>query len=155
MNKEIPANNFSRRVRSLKRYSIEIVSVLCTTAFFALYLLVFRLSYLVDDDITMISLVSGYWGGKPVPFMVYSNAIWGFLLMPLYAIHSNINWEIWLFLAINFLSVLALIYITLSRPFHFIYRIAAVLAILTCDGFFLVNIAYTEIQRLRFWLDHV
>ena len=134
-----------RFVHFIKQYQAEIVSFLCTAVFFSLYLSVFRLGYLVNDDITMISLVSGYLGGKPVPFMIYSNVIWGFLLIPLYAIHSNLNWEIWLFIIINFLSVWALIYIAFSRPLHIIYKLAGVLAILACDGFFLINITFTVI----------
>ena len=46
---------------------------------------------------------------------------------------------------LNFLSVWALSYVALSRPLHNIYKLAAILAILTCDGFFLINITYTEI----------
>ena len=130
---------------SLRPHGAGIVSLLCTAVFFVLYLAVFRLGYLVNDDITMISLVSGYLGGTPVPFMNYSNVIWGFLLIPLYATHSNLNWEIWLFILINFLSVWALVFIALSRPVHILYKLAGVLAVLACDGFFLIDITYTEI----------
>ena len=138
--------NFHLRfVHFIKHYQAEIASFLSTAVFFALYLSVFRLGYLVNDDITMISLVSGYLGGKPVPFMVFSNVIWGFLLIPLYAIHSNLNWEIWLFVIINFLSVLALVYVAFSRPLHIVYKLAGVLTILACDGFFLINITFTVI----------
>jgi hypothetical protein len=146
LKKGIMIFNFHFRfVHFIKHYLAGIISFLCTAVFFALYLSVFRLGYLVNDDITMISLVSGYLGGKPVPFMIYSNVIWGFLLIPLYAIHSNLNWEIWLFVIINFLSVWALVYVALSRPLHIIYKLAGILAILTCDGFFLSNITFTEI----------
>ena len=138
--------NFHLRfVHFIKHYQTGIVSFLSTAVFFALYLSVFRLGYLVNDDITMISLVSGYLGGKPVPFMVFSNVIWGFLLIPLYAIHSNLNWEIWLFILINFLSVWALVYIAFSRPLHIVCKLAGVLAILACDGFFLINVTFTVI----------
>ncbi len=142
---KIRMNYFSRFMQFLKLYWAGIISFLCTTAFFVLYLAVFRLSYLVNDDITIISLVSGYLGGKPVPFTVYSNVIWGFILNAMYSIHTNLNWEIWLFMLVNFLSVWVLGYVALSRPLHNIYKLAAILAILTCDGFFLVNITYTEI----------
>jgi len=145
MNIKIRGNNLPLLLQFLKLHWAGIVSFLCATTFFTLYLSIFRLSYLVNDDLTMISLVSGYLGGKPVPFMVYSNVIWGFLLIPLYAIHSSLNWEIWLFLLINFLSVWALVYIAVSRPLPAIYKIAGVLAILTCDGFFLLNITFTLI----------
>ena len=145
MNKQIRRNTPLQLVQLLKRYWAGIISFLCTAVFFALYLSVFRLGYLVNDDITMISLVSGYLGGKPVPFMVYSNVIWGFLLIPLYTIHSNLNWEIWLFILVNFLSVWALVYVALSRPLHIAYKLAGVLAILACDGFFLINITFTVI----------
>jgi hypothetical protein len=148
MIKRIHGDGLFQLVQSLKPHWAGGASLLCTAAFFALYLTVFRPGYLVNDDITMISLVSGYLGGKPVPFMVYSNVIWGFLLMPLYSIHSNLNWEIWLFVLVNFLSVWALVYIASSRPLHIIYKLAGVLAVLTCDGFLLINITYTEIAAM-------
>jgi hypothetical protein len=123
----------------------SIGSLLFTAGFFALYLSVFRSNYIVNDDIAMISLASGYLGGKPIPFLVFSNVLLGFLLNPLYSIHGSLNWEIWLFIAVNFLSVWALVYVALTRPLPTIYRFAGILAVLSGDGYFLTNITFTTI----------
>ena len=93
-----------------------LASLLVAIAFFILYLFVFRPGYQVDDDITMIQLASGYLGGTPVPFMVFSNVILGFLLNFLYRLPTNLNWEILFFLGINFLSVWSLVNIVFSLP---------------------------------------
>ena len=99
-----------------------LASLLCAIAFFILYLFVFRPGYQVDDDITMIQLASGYLGGTPVPFMVFSNVILGFILNLLYRLPSNLNWEILLFFGINFLSVWCLVYIVFSLPLKSAYK---------------------------------
>ncbi len=138
-------NNLGRFLRSFGSDNPSLASFLYTAAFFALYLLVFRPAYLVNDDLTIISLATGYWGGLRVPFLVYSNVIWGFLLVLLYGIPGNINWGVWLFVLINFLSVWSLVYLALSRPLRPLYRVAGVFAILACDGHFLMHITYTMI----------
>ncbi len=129
----------------LRRHRSLISSLLTTAAFFALYLAVFQPGYMVNDDITMISLASGYLGGKALPFLVFSNVILGFLLNGLYGIHSSLNWETWLFLAIYFLSVWALIYQATARAAHPAYRIASALAVLAAAGYALSNITFTLI----------
>jgi len=120
-----------------------LAGLLCATAFFILYLFVFRPGYQVDDDITMIQLVSGYLGGQPVPFMVFSNVILGFLLNFLYRLPTNLNWEIWLFFLLNFLSVWCLVYIVFSLPLKSAYKFFGVLVVFLSDSLFLLNITFT------------
>ena len=73
-NQTLPTKKSVRAILSIP----WLASLLCAIAFFVLYLFVFRPGYQVDDDITMIQLASGYLGGTPVPFMVFSNVILGF-----------------------------------------------------------------------------
>jgi hypothetical protein len=120
-------------------------SLVITILFFTFYLTVFRPAYTVTDDFSMISLVSGYLGGSPVPFMVFSNVLWGLILIPFYRLPSDLNWEILLFIGINFLSVWSLLHIALSRPLRAGYKIAGALAVLVCDSYFLLNITFTTI----------
>lgn len=128
----------------IKSHWTSLASVLWTAGFFALYLAVFRPGYAVSDDISMISLVSGYLGTTPVPFMTFSNVLLGFVLIPLYAIHSNLNWEIWLLIAVNFLSVWILVHLVLSHPLRLAYKIAGILVLLACDSYLLMRITYTS-----------
>jgi hypothetical protein len=120
-----------------------LASLLCAIAFFVLYLFVFRPGYQVDDDITMIQLASGYLGGTPVPFMVFSNVILGFLLDFLYRLPTNLNWEISVFFGINFLSVWCLVYVVFSLPLKSAYKFFGALIILLSDSLFLLNITFT------------
>jgi len=122
-----------------------LASLLVAIAFFILYLFVFRPGYQVDDDITMIQLASGYLGGTPVPFMVFSNVILGFLLDLLYKLPSNLNWEILIFIGVNFLSVWCLVYIVFSLPLKSIYKFSGGWVILLSDSLFLLNITFTTI----------
>ena len=120
-----------------------LASLLCAIAFFVLYLFVFRPGYQVDDDITMIQLASGYLGGTPVPFMVFSNVILGFLLNLLYRLPTNLNWEILIFFWINFLSVWCLVYLSCSLPLKSVHKFFGILVILLSDSLFLLNVTFT------------
>ena len=120
-----------------------LASLLCVTAFFILYLFVFRPGYQVDDDITMIQLASGYLGGVAVPFMVFSNVTLGFILNLLYRLPTNLNWEILIFFGINFLSVWCLAYVIFTLPLKSAYKFFGVLVILLSDSLFLLNITFT------------
>ncbi len=122
-----------------------IASLLLAAAFFLLHLLVFRPGYQVDDDVTMISLASGYLGGTPVPFLIFSNVLLGFLLNFLYGLPTNLNWEILLFVALNFFSVWCLVYLVLSFPLKTDGKIVGVFAVLLADSYFLLSITFTTI----------
>ena len=137
-NQTLPTKKSMRDILSIP----WLASLLYAIAFFILYLFVFRPGYQVDDDITMIQLVSGYFG-KPVPFMVFSNVVLGFLLNFLYRLPTNLNWEILIFFGINFLSVWCLVTIVLSMPLKFAYRFFGILVILELDSLFLLNITFT------------
>jgi hypothetical protein len=120
-----------------------LAGLLCALVFFILYLIVFRPGYQVDDDITMIQLASGYLGGQPVPFMVFSNVVLGFLLNFLYRLPTHLNWEIWLFFTLNFLSVWCLVYIIFSLPLKSTYKFFGVLVVFLSESLFLLNITFT------------
>lgn len=129
----------------IKSHWISIASFVWTAGFFAIYLAVFRPGYAVSDDISLISLVSGYLGTTPVPFMTFSNVLLGFVLIPLYAMHSNLNWEIWLLITVNFLSVWVLVHLVLLHPLRLAYKITGILVLLACDSYLLMRITYTSI----------
>ncbi len=120
-----------------------LAGLLCAISFFVLYLFVFRPGYQVDDDITMIQLVSGYLGGTPVPFMVFSNVILGFILNLLYRMPTNLNWEILIFFGIHFLSVWCLVYVVSCLPLKSVHKFFGILVILLSDSLFLLNITFT------------
>jgi len=120
-----------------------ILAGLITLLFFLVLLLGSHPGYEADDDISMLLLASGYLGGKAVPFLVFSNILWGFLLNLLYALPTRWNWEVLLFLLLNFISVYGLIHIVLARSPRVQVRAFAILIILLTDVFFLENINFT------------
>jgi hypothetical protein len=122
-----------------------VASLLVAIGFFLLYLLVFRPGYETDDDISIIMMASGYLGGEPVPFLFFSNVLLGFLLKPLYGLHSSINWEIWFFVALNFISVWALTGLLYSRSSKTSVRLFGAIIVLLSDSYFLLHINFTTI----------
>jgi len=136
-------NRALRRIYAFVRSPLG-VSLATTIIFFIIFLVVLRPGYETDDDLSIISLASGYLGGKPLPFLVYSNVLWGFLLNPLYALPSRINWEVLLFFVLNFISTTGLIYLVLSRPLRVVNKLFGILVILIADAFILMIINYTS-----------
>ncbi len=119
------------------------LSLVCSIAFFLIFMLVFRPGYAVNDDFGIISLASGYLGGQPVPFLMFSNVLLGFLLNSLYELHTRINWLIILSLAVNFLSIFTLLHLIFSAHLRRYQKLFAALAVLVCDTNFLMNITFT------------
>ena len=121
-------------------------SLLPAAAFFALYLLVLRPGYDVNDDVDIIGLASGYFTGKPVPYLPNSNVLWGLLLGQFYALPAGLNWEVLFFIAINFASVWVLLFIVFSRRSRTAQRLFGMTVVLVCDAYFLLNITFTTIS---------
>ena len=124
------------------------VSLLFTIIFFGIILGCLHPGYYIIDDPKIIWTASGYIGGKPVPFLVYSNVLLGMILTPLYSLGTNINWEIWLFICINFVSVWSLLYAVLSAPLPAAYKLAGMAIVLASDAYIILNITYTTITAL-------
>jgi hypothetical protein len=99
--------------------------------------------YAINDDLNMIALVDGYPGGHPVPFLVFSNVLLGFLLKPLYALPTALNWQVLLFVLVQFVAVWALLCLVFDGPASRTYRAYGVLAVLLCDAYFIQNLTFT------------
>jgi hypothetical protein len=111
--------------------------------YFALYLGVFRPGYAINDDIKMISVVAGYPIGSPQPFLIFSNVLLGFMLVPLYALATRANWEVLLFVLLQFVSVWAVLQAVLSSSLAARHKAFAVVAVLVCEAYFVLNITFT------------
>jgi hypothetical protein len=122
-----------------------VVSLFATVVFFAVFFMTFRFGYAVNDDIAMISIASGYLGGTASPVLFFSNVLLGFFLCTLYGIQSRLNWEILLFVIVNFMSVWSLVYLVFSRKSRLGIKLLGVLIILSCDAYFLISITFTAI----------
>lgn len=120
-------------------------SFLYTLIFFIIHLFLFHPGYGINDDLKIISLAAGYPGDTPAPFLVYSNVLVGFFLIPFYALHTALNWEILFFVAVNFLSVWAFLHIIFSQPWQVRQKLFSVLVILACNAYFILNLTFTTI----------
>jgi hypothetical protein len=123
-------------------------SFLATSVFFAAFLAILRPGYGTDDDIQMIATVAGYMGGKAFPFLIWSNDLLGTVLSFFYASKPTINWEIWLFVAVHFFSIWALIELIVSRSMTAGIKAFGVLVILFGDAYFLLNLTYTTVSAI-------
>jgi len=117
---------------------------LITAVFFGLCLFILRPGYWINDDLKIIWSVAGYpGGGETNPFMIFSNVLLGFLLAPLYALPTTLNWEIFLFALINACSIWAVLYVILTGPTSTEYHIWAVTAVLASGAILVLSITYT------------
>jgi hypothetical protein len=124
------------------------VTGLITILFFIIFEGLLHPGYAINDDLKIISIIYGFPAGDPAPFLVSSNVLLGFLLQPLYAFHSSLNWEILLFSAINFFSVWGLLYIIFSRPMNTAGKFFGGTIILACAAYFALNITFTNVALL-------
>lgn len=120
-------------------------SLLLSTIFVVLFLVFFQVNYGTNDDIQMISLLSGYFGGTPSAFTLFSNVILGFFFSLLYTLKESINWVTLFYFFISFLSIWSLIYCCLLLKKSKIYIAFCLLLVLLYNGYFLSNFTFTTI----------
>jgi hypothetical protein len=83
--------------------------------FSAIWYLVLRPGYWINDDLKAIWVLVGYPSGTgPVPFLVYSNVLLGFVLDALYGLPTQLNWAMILYAAINVFSIWVLLLLLLE-----------------------------------------
>ncbi len=123
-------------------------SLLVAVLYFIIFCGILHPGYAINDDLKMISILAGYPGNNPAPFLIFSNVLLGLILTPLYALHTNLNWEMLLFAAVNLLSVWALLYILLSEAIAEAYKVAGSIIILACTAYFALNITFTSTAAL-------
>lgn len=121
---------------------------LLAAVFFALLLLVvcFGLlhpGYETSDDVGMIALASGYVGGTRVPFLMYSNVLYGLLLVPLYGLPGHVNWEVVTFVALDLAASVGLAYVVLARRRSLPARAFALSALMIVASHVLHSITFT------------
>ena len=146
------AHSWKRPVNRIQDFVLLhplLASLFCTGSLFLFCFAIFRVGYGVNDDIQIISVASGYLGGKPFPFLIFSNVILGFALNFLYHFPTHINWEICFFIVVHFTSVWALIDIVLSRSLVK-WKAQAINLLIISSGeiYFLLNITFTTVAAV-------
>ncbi len=140
-----PLQNNGLYRRLLRPWTLSLV---LTLGFFAINLGLLHPGYAINDDLKIISILAGYPGNNPAPFPVFSNVLLGLMLVPLYSLHTAVNWEIWLFSVMNFLSVWALLHILLSGSMPTRHKLFGASFILACAAYFALNITFTSAAAL-------
>ncbi len=125
-----------------------IASLLCTSVFFAIFFGIFHPGYAINDDLKMIAIAAGYPANNPAPFLVFSNVLLGIVLVPLYSLHTTVNWEIWIFCTMNFFSVWAVLHILFSGSLPKRNKVLGVSLILASGAYFALNITFTSVAAL-------
>ena len=123
-------------------------SFLISFLFFCVYLLIFPIAYDTNDDILIVQLLSGYIGGVPQEFPVYSNVILGLLFRYLFNINNQINWVVIFYLVIDFLSIWSLIYTFLSARINLLSKFFGITVIFLFNIYFLSALTYTTISAI-------
>jgi hypothetical protein len=126
----------------------SVASLLAAMLLFSVCIGILHPRYAINDDLKIISIAAGYPAATPAPFLVFSNVMLGLLVLPLYALHTPINWEIWLFSAVDLLSVWALLYILFSQPIETRSKLLGAFIIVACSAYFALNITFTNAASL-------
>ena len=123
-------------------------SLAATSLLFVLCVGFLHPRYAINDDLKIIAIAAGYPAATPAPFLVHINVLLGFLLVPLYGLHSIINWEAWLFLALDFASIWALLFVLLKSSASARWKSVGLAVILVCGSYFPLNITFTNAAAL-------
>ncbi len=121
-----------------------LVAMALTAALFALVLGILRPGYWINDDLKIAWLLAGYpGGGGASPFPVYSNALVGLALLPLFELVGSPNWFSILLELINALSTATLFYIGLSGIRRHPHRLMACAMLVLAVGLLILEVTYT------------
>ena len=80
--------------------------------FFIAFVFVIGVKYETNDDLALSLLVEGAYGQR-TPYMIYSNVLWGKLLVWLYTLIPTIKWYLVLLFFMLFVAHLATTYINI------------------------------------------
>ncbi len=108
-----------------------------------IFLSLFRSGYAINDDMKMIPMAAGFPTGHPVPFVVFSNVLWGALLVGLYRLPTSLNWEVLLFVLAQFGSVWLLLDQIMCSNLRPASKTFGAVVVLISAAYFALNITFT------------
>jgi hypothetical protein len=128
--------------------SSSAASLLAALLLFLVCLAVLHPRYAINDDMKIIAILAGYPAGGGAPFPIFSNAVLGIVLVPLYSLHTSINWEIWFFVLVDLLSTWALLYVVLSASTSRGWKVLGAAIVVLSVSYFALNITFTNAAGL-------
>ncbi|HSR31669.1 MAG TPA: hypothetical protein VLY63_13970, partial [Anaerolineae bacterium] len=124
------------------------VALIATVVFFVVFIGVLHPGYAINDDIKIIAIAAGYPDVTASPFLVFSNVLLGFLLVPLYKLPTAINWEIALFVTVDMIAAWTLLYFVVSASTPRFYRVMGMVLLLACLSYYPLQITFTSTAAL-------
>lgn len=93
---------------------IRCLSLVITSVLFLAFFSFFTPRFMVNDDVKMMMIVSGFLTGTPDEHMIFTNVIIGKTLKHLYSVSPDFNWYSSYLLATYYISTIFLLYSLLS-----------------------------------------
>lgn len=130
------------KYEKLKKFNTDFnISLLINVFALGFVILCCDLKYEVSDDFVMSTIVSGAYGQGENPYLMFSNIILGYILLPFYKLFPHISWYFIIHVAVIFVSSTIVTYI-------FVERLERVKAIMLSSFFilFFLNDMYILVQ---------
>jgi hypothetical protein len=105
-------------IRSLKSFAEDykfISSVILNTFLFGFFFLFFTPGFESNDDVSMMSIASGFFYEGPSEYLIFINIIIGKVMKYLYTIMPIFNWYVILFYSFQFFAMVVVFYIILKH----------------------------------------
>ena len=130
-----------------KIWRSDILLAVAINSIFLISILLFcDIKYEVSDDFVMSAIMSGAYGDKPNPHLIFINILWGYLLQPFYYILPQISWYLIFQLALCFFSLTMISYMMLQKLDR-VMAIMVIVLLVTAFG----SDAYILVQYWQLW----
>lgn len=127
-----------------------LTAVVINVLFFLLVFIFCEMKYETSDDYIMAAIMSGAYGGKPNPHMIYINIIWGYLLLPFYYIMPKISWYLISQLFLCLCSFIVITYVLLKKTNTAVALMVSILFItfFSDDAYVMVQFTKTSVLAI-------
>ena len=126
----------------------EFLSLIITVVFFFVFLIFITPGYDANDDITMITIMSGYLTSHPIEYPVHSNVIIGKLFSSLFLICNDVNWVVLFYILVNFFSTWTLVLCILKMKSNRTLKVIFLTFLLLFVSYFLTSITFTTVAAV-------
>ena len=112
--------------------------------FFVIYVFILGPKHETNDDLALSLLVEGAYGERS-PYMIYSNILWGKLLVGLYTLLPTIKWYVLLMLLMLFFAYQSMTYVFLRMQGRKIGTVISTTMLFFCGYYSYVVFQYSRI----------
>lgn len=130
-------NKNSKKIDFLWAFGLNII-------FFVIFVFLFGPKHETNDDLALSLLVEGAYGERS-PYMIYTNVLWGKLLVGLYTLLPTIKWYVVLMLVMLFAAYQGMTYVFLRLQGRKIGTVISTTILLFCGYYSYVVFQYSRI----------